>query len=349
MKDFRSSIILHCNPLEQISLSFKQKLKKYGFNIQNFVTENKFSKKNKDLFFVLGGGMSLERDISLLSSESVIETLIKLKYEVYFIDIGADIIEITLKISSYKCKIFNLVHGKWGEDGNLQSIFNIKSIRYTGSGVLASSASFNKKIAYDIVSSNGIDIANYQIFSKQHIIDISKISSPFIIKPLEQGSSIGIELIDNPENFDFKNYHFKYGEEVLLESFIKGKELQIAVFEGKILGILELRLLKGKKFFDYQTKYNKGFAEHIYPAKITTEIASKIENLSKKIYNIFKCKGLIRIELIYEPIEEKLYFLEINTVPGMTKNSICPEIAAHSGIEYLILVEMMAKAADYEK
>ncbi len=346
------SLILDYHKLSNSHLSLEQNCKEYGLHYHNLSLEQKklLNTTKANFIIVLGGGTSYERSVSFLSCESVINSLIQLGYYVFFIDVQHDIVKILSNISGH-FKILNLVHGKWGEDGCLQATLNILHIQYTGSGVLASATSFNKKIAYNIAKSNGITVNDYKILHKDERSSFytQNLTEPLIIKPTNQGSSIGVELLMPQKNFKISDDVFKYSDEIILEKFINGQELQVVMFEGNCWGILELKLLKNKKIYDYQTKYNIGFAEHIYPAHISEQTYFQIKDTSEKIYSIFGFKGLVRIEFIYTKYNHKLYFLEVNTVPGMTNTSICPEIASHVGINYDNLVEKMLEFADYEK
>lgn len=294
---------------------------------------------------VIGRGMSAEREVSLVSAEGVNKALTDAGYQVTFIDMGADI---AIKLLEIKPDIvFNCLHGTYGEDGCLPGLLNIMRIPYTHSGVLASSVAFNKIYSKGWFLVNNINMAESIIVYKGNNIKHDPIERPYVIKPLKQGSSIGVEVIFEEDDFDFADYDFPYGDEVMIEKYIKGRELQIAVLNGKALGALEIKLLKNR-FYDYETKYTEGFARHLCPAPIPSKIYSELLAKSEKIYKTMHCKGVARVEFILEDQTNKLIALEINTHPGMTPLSIVPEIAAYSGINFITLIEEILKTASFD-
>ncbi|WP_341790822.1 D-alanine--D-alanine ligase [Rickettsia endosymbiont of Gonocerus acuteangulatus] len=303
------------------------------------------SDKGKKHIALVAGGMSAEREVSLISAEGVGKALIEAGYKVTFIDMGADI-----AVKLYEIKpdiVFNCLHGTYGEDGCLPGLLNIMRIPYTHSGVLASSFAFDKVHSRSWFLTNNINMAESIVISKCDNVKTDPIKRPYVIKPLMQGSSIGVEVIFEEDDFSFANYDFPYGDEVIIEKYIKGRELQVAVLNGKALGALEIKLLKNR-FYDYETKYTEGFAEHLCPAPLPTDIYDKLLKESEKIFKTMNCKGVVRAEFILEERTNKLYALEINTHPGMTPLSIVPEIAAHAGINFVNLIEEILKTASFE-
>ncbi len=309
------------------------------------------SLKQKDInqkhVVVVGGGMSAERDVSYISSNGIVKSIIELGYYVTFVDMGADI---SYVLSILKPNIvYNALHGTYGEDGCLPGLLNIMQIPYTGPGVLASSIAFNKKKSYEIFTNSNIKIVKNIIVKKSDQYKTDPIKRPYVIKPLTQGSSVGIEIIFADDKFNFGNYDFPYGDEVLVEEYITGREMQVAVLHGKAIGVLEIKLLKGKRFYDYETKYTEGFAEHLLPAPVAPEIYEKMKNIAEKACRILHCiEGIIRVELIYCPENNNIYTLEVNTHPGMTPLSICPEILQLENISYTDLVQQMLDSAKFE-
>ncbi|MCC8377325.1 MAG: D-alanine--D-alanine ligase [Rickettsia endosymbiont of Graphium doson] len=303
------------------------------------------SDSGKKHIALVAGGMSAEREVSLISAVGVGKALIEAGYKVTFIDMGADI---AVKLNEIKPDIvFNCLHGTYGEDGCLPGLLNIMRIPYTHSGVLASSLAFDKVHSRSWFLTNNINMAESIVINKNYNVKADPIKRPYVIKPLTQGSSIGVEVIFEEDDFNFANYDFPYGDEVIIEKYIKGRELQVAILNGKALGALEIKLLKNR-FYDYETKYTKGFAEHLCLAPLPTDIYDKLLKESEKIYNTMNCKGAARAEFILEDGTNKLYALEINTHPGMTPLSIVPEIAAHVGINFVNLIEEILKTASFE-
>lgn len=294
---------------------------------------------------LLAGGMSAEREVSLSSAEGVGKALVSCGYSVTFVDMGVDIAEILLDLRPDV--VFNCLHGTYGEDGCIPGLLNILRIPYTHSGVLASALAFHKIKSRDIFISNNIKCAEAMIITKPMQLKQDPMKRPYVIKPISQGSSIGVEVIFEGDDFNFADYKFEYGNEVIIEKYIKGRELQVAVLNGKSLDVLEIKLLK-HRFYDYETKYTEGLAEHILPAQLGESAYSRALALSKKVNDIFGCRGMTRVEMIYSEEEDEHYILEINTHPGMTPLSICPEIALYNGISYAELVKMLVEDARYD-
>lgn len=294
---------------------------------------------------LVAGGMSAESEVSLSSARSVSRVLLELGHRVTFIDMGADI---AVRLQEIKPElVFNCLHGTYGEDGCLPGLLNIMRIPYTHSGVLASCLAFDKVYSRGWFLANDIAMAKSIVVHRSDNIKTDPMERPYVIKPLTQGSSIGVEVIFLEDDFNFANYDFPYGDKVIIEKYIKGRELQVAILNGKALGALEIKLLS-KRFYDYETKYNKGFAEHLCPAPLPFDLYSKLLMESEKIYKLMNCKGVARVEFLLEDGTNKLFALEINTHPGMTDLSIVPEIAAYAGIDFVNLVEEIIKTASFE-
>ncbi|MDF2965784.1 MAG: ddlB [Rickettsiaceae bacterium] len=294
---------------------------------------------------ILEGGMSAEREISLSSSRGVTKALIENGYKVTAVDFGTDIATVLGKLKPDI--VYNCLHGTYGEDGCIPGLLNIMRIPYTHSGVCASAIGFNKERTRDFFLSQGIKCAAGKIVDKLDDFKEDPLPRPYVIKPLDQGSSIGIEMVFENDNFSFADYDFPYGPKVLVEKYIKGREMQVAVLNGRALGVLEIKPLF-KRFYDYETKYTEGMAEHIMPAKIPPAIEQKLMAISEKMFNNMGCKGIARAEFLYCEEDNECYALEINTHPGMTPLSICPEIAAYNGINFNELVEEVLQSASYE-
>ena len=308
----------------------------------NIVTLSNSGKKH---IVVLYGGMSLERDISIISGQSVGKGLIELGYKVTLLDMDTNLIN---NIISLKPDIvFNTLHGTYGEDGCVSGILNILKIPYTSSGILASSIAMDKKFANNFFRLHGIKSPKSIILDKKDVINFNK-KPPYVIKPINQGSSIGVQVILPEDNFQISEYEFLYGDQIIIEDYIEGKEIQVAVLNGKALGALELKILESR-FFDYHAKYTKGAAQHIIPAKLSKKNYQKSLDIAEKAYHAIGCRGIARVEFIYKEQEDELYFLEINTNPGMTPVSICQDIALYFNISFNQLLEKILSSADYDK
>lgn len=296
---------------------------------------------------IVAGGMSAEREVSLISSKGVIESFVRQGYRVTVIDMGADIGSVLMQIKPDV--VFNCLHGTYGEDGCLPGLLNILRIPYTHSGLLASALAFNKIKSKEMFVANGILTAKHVIVRKEDNIKTDPIPRPYVIKPLSQGSSIGIELVFPEDNFNFADYDFAYGDTIIVEQYIKGREMQVAVLNGKALGVLEIKLLKNKRFYDYETKYTEGFAQHLLPAPVPNNIYEKLLRTAEKADLALGCSGLCRVEFIYDEQADDVFILETNTHPGMTPLSICPEIAAYNGINFDSLMENILSSARFEE
>lgn len=311
----------------------------------SFIANSKvtiLSDKGKKHVAVVGGGMSAEREVSLVSSSGVNKALVDSGYKVTFIDMGVDIASVLLQIKPDI--VYNCLHGTYGEDGCLPGLLNILRIPYTHSGVLASSLAFSKIHAKAWFVANDIKVAKHIVVNKSDNIKADPMPRPYVIKPIAQGSSIGVEVIFAEDDFNFADYDFPYGDQVMIEEYIKGRETQVAVLNGEALGVLEIKLLK-QRFYDYDTKYTDGFAQHLCPAPLPQNIYNELLEESERIYQTMNCRGVARAEFIFDESKNEIFTIEINTHPGMTPLSIIPEIAALQGMDFRSLVERILETA----
>ncbi len=336
------SIIVDCSNKDKAEL--KDFIKTAGYVLEEWNIVNASDKK---FVAVVGAGMSAEREVSFMSSNGIVDSLLELGHYVVFIDMGADIAGVIAKLEPDA--VFNALHGTYGEDGCLPGLLNILRVPYTGPGVLSSSLALNKKKSHEIFKANGVKIARAVVVSKSDALKNDPMSRPYVIKPLSQGSSVGIEIVFEDDDFSFADYEFKYGDEIIVEQYLEGREIQVAVLNGKAMGVLEIELLRGKRFYDYEVKYTEGFANHLLPAPIADNASEKVMKISEQACEIFDCMyGIIRVEFIYNEQENEFYMLELNTHPGMTPLSICPEIVAGKGVNYTSLVNKILQGARFE-
>ena len=295
---------------------------------------------------LLYGGMSAEREVSISSSVGTLKALISLGYKVIAIDVGADLAKVLIE---YKPNIvFNCLHGTYGEDGCIPGMLNMMHIPYTHSGLLASAMWFNKEKSREFFLTHNIRCAKSILINKIDNLQADPLPRPYVIKPLTQGSSIGIKIIFEETDFDFADYNFEYGDRILVEEYIKGREIQVALLNGIAIGTLEV-IPTERSFYDYDTKYIDGLAKHITPADISPDIQKQVMQISEYIFNHTGCNGVARAEFLLNDKDE-LFILELNTHPGFTPLSIVPEIAQKSaGIGFEILVEEILRTAKYEK
>ena len=299
----------------------------------------------KKLIVVLVGGLSGERKISFLTGEACIRALKSKGYKVKKLDAKGNFIN---KLKKLKPKlVFNALHGKYGEDGFVQSILESLKIPYTHSGVISSNLAMNKVLSRIIFKKNKIRVPKYFLLEKGHENNIKtkikKIKFPIVIKPVNEGSSLGVYICENKIQFN-KNYNKlkKEYNRILVEEYIPGKEIQVAVMGKKALGAIEL--VPRRKFYDYIAKYSsKAKTEHIMPAPLSHQKYKEVLFLAKKAHQVLGCRGVTRSDFRF--FSNKFYLLETNTQPGMTKLSLVPEIAEHYGIKFEDLVAWMIKDA----
>jgi D-alanine-D-alanine ligase len=299
----------------------------------------------KKKILVVLGGVSNEREISLRSGKACIRVLKKLKYKVLTFDPSKEHFS---KIKQYKNKvdlIFNALHGKDGEDGIAQSYFEYFKIPYTHSGILSSMNSMDKIISKKIFKKNKIRTPNYiELNSINYLLVVKQINTlelglayPLVLKPSNEGSSIGVKICKNfIELQKNTNELIKKYKTLIVENFIGGQEIQVAVINGKALGAIELK--PKRQFYDYKAKYSKSAQTlHLMPADLLEKEYKKVLILAEKAHNAMKCRGVTRSDFKFK--DNKFYLLEINTQPGMTSLSLVPEIAKYSGISFKNLVK----------
>ena len=301
----------------------------------------------KNLIVVLMGGISGERKISFLSGKSCSKALIKKGYKVKEIDAKGCFVDKLKKINPKV--VFNALHGKYGEDGFVQAILESINIPYTHSGVLSSSLAMDKTLSRNIFKKNKIRVPKYFLLKKSYKenfvnkIKTKKIKFPIVIKPVNEGSSLGVYICENKVhlNKNLKKLKKKY-DKILVEEYIPGKEIQAAVMGNKALGAIEL--IPKRKFYDYKAKYSsKAKTKHIMPAQISKTKYKEVLLLAKKAHKSLGCRGITRSDFRFH--KNKFYLLETNTQPGMTKLSLVPEIAKYCGISFEDLVMWIVKDA----
>lgn len=291
---------------------------------------------------VLLGGPSAEREVSLSSGAAVVKACEALGYTTLPIDVDKDVAD---KLREAKPDVvFNALHGRWGEDGCIQGLLELLHIPYTHSGVLASALAMDKPMARNVFTANGLLCAEGRVCHKDEIIgDAEPMERPYVIKPSNEGSSVGVHIILENDNRFFTGESWPFGDEVLVEKYIPGREIQVAVLDGKALGAIEIKPLG--KFYDYEAKYTDGKAQHLMPAPLSKDEEAEVLALAEKAHTVLGCRGLTRSDFRFHVDEGKFYILEVNTQPGMTPLSLAPEIAAHAGISFNQLVERLIKGA----
>ncbi len=301
---------------------------------------------------ILAGGYSKEKEISIKTAKSVFSELKKdEKYNIKIINPDGKFVK---QLRKFKPDIvLNLLHGRYGEDGYIQAILESEKIKYTHSGVLSSSLAIDKELSKKIFIKNNILTPKYLKFSYRDNINKLKLTNylkkklgfPLVIKPLNEGSSVNV-FICNKNNFIKALKKLSDYGEVLLEKYIPGREIQVAVLSDKVLGAIELR--PTRKFYDYEAKYNpKARTEHIIPVKISKKKYQEVARIALKAHKILNCRGVTRSDFRYH--KNSFYLLETNTQPGMTSLSLVPEIAKFNNITFKNLIKKILEDASINK
>lgn len=286
---------------------------------------------------LLQGGISAERDVSLSSGKAVEAALRELGYELTVIDAQMDVVEQLM--AARPDVVFNALHGRYGEDGTVQGILEWLKIPYTHSGVLASALAMDKPMAKRVFKAAGLLCASGGVFTKAQVLAGDVMERPYVIKPLNEGSSVGVTII---REGDAVPEHI--GETVLVEPYISGREIQVAVLDDQALGAIEI--VSKNSFYDYEAKYTDGKADHVMPAPMDADKYHEVLELALRAHQALGCRGLTRSDFRYhESGDGQFYLLETNTQPGMTPLSLAPEIAAHVGISFNELVDCLVKGA----
>ena len=303
----------------------------------------------KKKILILAGGISKERLISL---DTGLQVAKELKRNGYKVKISEPDGNLSKNINQFKPNvIFNALHGQFGEDGYIQTILERFNIPYTHSGVIASSLAMDKAISKKIFIKNKINTPKYIKYSyEENNFDLiknieKKFKFPVVVKPINEGSSVNV-FICTKKNISRILSSMKIYKEIMIEEFIGGREIQVAIMGNKKLGAIELK--PKRKFYDYKAKYsNKAKTEHIIPVDLPKTKLKEVMDISFKAHKIIGCKGVTRSD--FKLFNNKFYLLEINTQPGMTKLSLVPEIAKYKGISFIKLIEWILKDATTKK
>lgn len=295
---------------------------------------------------VLMGGLSSEREVSLVSGVAVVKALKALGYKVTEIDVGKDVAEAVAKAKPDV--VFNALHGTYGEDGCVQGVLEVLGIPYTHSGVLASGLAFDKQVAKKIFECSGIVCPPGKVLHRDDVLKGDVMERPYVIKPVSDGSSVGVYIVKQGDELALSKEDLERHERFLVEKYIEGKELSVAVTDEQPLGVVELRPKKG--FYDYRHKYEDGMTEHILPAQIDSDIYDEVMLTAFRAHKLLGCRGISRADFRYDYMgDQQFYLLEVNTHPGFTPLSLVPEMAEHKGITFENLVEYLIKTARCEK
>ena len=300
---------------------------------------------------VLMGGWSAEREVSLRSGEACARALEAAKFKVMLIDVKRNIAEVLRDLSPDVA--FNALHGKWGEDGSVQGILETLEIPYTHSGVLASAIAMNKEKSKAVFRSAGVPVADSILVAVDEAAAAHPMPLPYVVKPVAEGSSVGVHIVPVGANgpvTTLVNERKLYGDRVMVERFVPGKELTCAVMGDVALGVIEIVPRVG--FYDYEAKYAPGGSNHILPAQIPQDVYRRVQQLSLTAHQALGCRGISRADFRYNDTpggEQELIVLEVNTQPGMTATSLVPELAQHAGHSFPQLVSWMVNDASINR
>ncbi|RII28969.1 MAG: D-alanine--D-alanine ligase [Geobacter sp.] len=299
--------------------------------------------KNKKIG-VLFGGLSAEREVSLKSGAAVHGALLDLGYNAVTIDVGRDLAK-TLDREQIELA-FICLHGRYGEDGAVQGLLELMGIPYTGSGVLASALAMNKIFAKQVFAASGLTVASYRVLRRGEEPDLTGLGFgfPLVVKPSQEGSSVGVSIVKKAEELPAAlTEAFRYDEEILVEQFIKGREIQVGILDDRAMGAIEI--VPKNEFYDFEAKYTDGMAEHICPPVLPPELYRDLLVQGEAAHRALGCSGYSRVDFLVTEGGE-CYLLEVNTLPGMTALSLLPEIAQkEAGIGFGELVERIVRGA----
>ncbi len=298
---------------------------------------------------VLLGGWSVEKDVSLISGQAVMVALRELGHDPVAIDPNPNLRNFIKQIDDCSPDIiFNALHGRYGEDGRIPAVLDLLKIPYTHSGVLSSSLAMDKVVARRVFEGLRINIAKGEVFTPDEIKAGHVMQPPYVIKPIWDGSSVGVAIINNDDDLKAWKHDPVFGEKYLVEDFIPGREVQVAIINGKSVGVIEL--CSHTKFYDYKAKYTPGNCTHLMPAPIPQDIEDYLLTQTENVFKGINCRGIARADWRYDDIskDHRVVLLEVNTHPGFTPLSLVPEIAAHKGITFNQIVQTLIEMASYD-
>ena len=293
---------------------------------------------------LLLGGLSSEREVSLSSGKECGAALERLGAKVTYVDAGRDLAQVLTALKPDV--VLNALHGKWGEDGCVQGILETLKVPYTHSGVLASALAMDKAKAKAVMAAAGVTVPGGGLFNRHVAAADHVMAPPYVIKPNAEGSSVGVFIVREGANRppqELVSPQWTFGEEVMIEPYIRGRELAVAVMDGKALSVTDI--IPQTEFYDYEAKYAEGGSVHVVPADIPKHVFEKALELSELAHAALGCWGVTRPDLRYDDINDILVLLEVNTQPGMTPTSLAPEQAAAVGMDFPALVSWLVEDA----
>ena len=301
---------------------------------------------------VLMGGWSAEREVSLNTGKGCVEALQERGYRVTPIDVQPGIARVLQAVRPDV--VFNALHGRYGEDGTIQGLLELLQIPYTHSGVLASALAMDKQRAKAVMAAAGVSVPEGMIVKRQEAAARHVIQPPYVVKPNSEGSSVGVIIVREERSHppqEIGREDWAFGDAVLVEKFVAGRELTCAVMGDRALGVIDIRPATGL-FYDYDAKYVAGGTIHVLPAELSPNIYQRVQELALTAHQALGCRGVSRADLRYDDTpggSGALVVLEVNTQPGMTATSLVPEMAAHAGLSFGELVQWMVEDASLSR
>ena len=296
---------------------------------------------------VLMGGLSAEREVSLVSGEAVAAALVEAGHEVRTHDVTRDLGALLHALEHPRPDVvFNALHGRFGEDGCVQGLLELAGVPYTHSGVRASAVAMDKPTAKRVVEQAGLRTPAGRVVARATLRAADPLPRPFIVKPVAEGSTVGVKLVQSGSNRAWADEEWHWGETALVEEYIAGRELTVGIMGERALAVTEIRF-RGETF-DYVAKYSAGHAEHLVPAPIPQAVYGAAMDAALVAHRTLGCDGISRSDFRWDdrrPAADGLYFLEINTQPGFTPLSLVPEQAKHLGIAFPALCEWLVERA----
>lgn len=297
---------------------------------------------------VLLGGVSSEREVSLVTGRGCVEALEAQGARVTPIDAGRDLAEVLARVRPEV--VLNVLHGVWGEDGCVQGILETLQLPYSHSGVLASALAMDKAKAKAVLAAAGVTVPGGGLFDRFEVARRHVIEPPYVVKPNAEGSSVGVFRVFEGANSppqEVAEESWTFGDEVMVEPFIAGRELAVTVFgeEAGPRAVTVTEIVAATGFYDYQAKYGEGGSRHVLPAEMPAHAFEKALRLAERAHAALGCRGVTRSDLRYDDLKDEMVLLEVNTQPGMTPTSLVPEQAAHEGMSYQELVRWIVEDA----
>jgi len=296
---------------------------------------------------VLMGGPSSEREVSLVSGRECAKGLQQAGYDAYTIDVGHDVKALVAALEPRPDVVFNALHGRFGEDGCVQGVLEFMSIPYTHSGLLASALAMDKPMAKRLFAAAGLRCPEGVVTDIRTVERGDPVARPYVVKPANEGSSVGVRIVRAGDNQPVRAADWKFDPRVVVERFVPGKELTVAVMGDRALAVTELK--SHTAFYDYEAKYTEGCTDHLIPAPIPQPVYDEALRMAKLAHDTLGCRGVSRSDFRYDDTGDggpnRLYLLEVNTQPGMTPLSLVPEQAKYRGISFPELVGWMVENA----